>query len=96
VEYLGKVESQFTGSSKDYASSLIKRLVSDKYTSDSVIDHILSMSNVAARLKLLNFAIKDDFLITFWYFYLYLCTVWRIMFAWFVMCKWQVRHDGQQ
>jgi hypothetical protein len=33
VEYLKKVESQFTGSSKAYASSLIKRLVYEKYTS---------------------------------------------------------------
>jgi hypothetical protein len=63
VEYLEKVESQFTGSSKAYASSLIKRLVSEKYTVGGVRDHILRMSNVAARLKPLNLAIKDDFLI---------------------------------
>jgi molybdopterin converting factor small subunit len=63
VEYLEKVESQFTGSSKAYASSLIKRLVSEKYTSESVRDHILRMSNVAARLKPLDLAIKDGFLI---------------------------------
>ena len=36
VEYLEKVESQFTGSSKAYASSLIKRLVSEKYTGGGV------------------------------------------------------------
>jgi hypothetical protein len=63
VEYLEKVESQFTGSSKAYASSLIKRLVSEKYTGDGVRDHILRMSNVAARLKPLDLAIKDAFLI---------------------------------
>jgi molybdopterin converting factor small subunit len=63
VEYLEKVESQFTDSSKAYASSLIKRLVSNKYTGGSVRDHILRMSNVAARLKPLDLAIKDDFLI---------------------------------
>jgi molybdopterin converting factor small subunit len=63
VEYLEKVESQFTGSSKAYAGSLIKRLISEKYTSDSVRDHILRMSNVAARLKPLDLAIKDGFLI---------------------------------
>jgi hypothetical protein len=51
VEYLEKVESQFTGSSKSYTSSLIKRLVSEKYTGGGVRDHILRMSNVAARLK---------------------------------------------
>jgi molybdopterin converting factor small subunit len=63
VEYLEKVESQFTGSSKAYASSLIKRLVSEKYTGGGVRDHILRMSNVAARLKPLDLAIKDGFLI---------------------------------
>jgi molybdopterin converting factor small subunit len=63
VEYLKKLESQFTGSSKAYASSLIKRLVSEKYTGGGVRDHILRMSNVASRLKPLDLAIKDDFLI---------------------------------
>jgi hypothetical protein len=48
VEYLEKVESQFTGSSKAYASSLIKRLISEKYTSGGVRGHILRMSNIAA------------------------------------------------
>jgi hypothetical protein len=41
VEYLKKVDSQFTGSSKAYASSLIKRLISEKYTGGGVRDHIL-------------------------------------------------------
>jgi hypothetical protein len=63
VDYLEKVESEFTGSSKTYASSLIKRLVSDKYTDDGVRDRILRMSNVAARLKSLDLAIKDCFFI---------------------------------
>jgi hypothetical protein len=62
VEYLEKVESQFAGSSKAYASSLIKRLISEKYTGGGVRDHILR-SNVAARLKPLDLAIKDGFLI---------------------------------
>jgi molybdopterin converting factor small subunit len=63
VEYLEKVESQFTGSSKTYASSLIKRLIFEKYTGGGVRDHILRMSNVAARLKPLDLTIKDGFLI---------------------------------
>jgi molybdopterin converting factor small subunit len=46
-----------------YANSLIKRLVSKKYIGGSVRDHILRMSNVAARLKPLDLAIKDGFLI---------------------------------
>jgi hypothetical protein len=63
VEYLEKVENQFTSSSRVYASSLIKRLVSEKYTGGGVRDHILKMSNITARLKPLDLAIKDDFLI---------------------------------
>jgi hypothetical protein len=63
VKYLKNVESQFTGSSKAYASSLIKRLISEKYIGGGVRDHILRMSNVAIRLKPLDLAIKDDFLI---------------------------------
>jgi hypothetical protein len=63
VEYLEKVESQFTSSSKTYASSLIKRLVSKKYTDGGVRDHILRMNNVIARLKPFDLAIKDGFLI---------------------------------
>jgi molybdopterin converting factor small subunit len=63
VEYLEKMKSQFTGSSKAYVSSLIKRLISEKYTGGGVRDHIFRMGNVAARLKPLDLAIKDGFLI---------------------------------
>jgi hypothetical protein len=63
VEYLEKVESQITDFSKAYASSLIKTLVSEKYTGGCVRSHILRMSNVAARLKPFDLAINDGFLI---------------------------------
>jgi hypothetical protein len=63
VEYLEKVESQFTGFSKAYASTLIKRLTTEKYSKGGVRDHILRMSNVAAMLKPLDLIIKDGFLI---------------------------------
>jgi hypothetical protein len=63
MEYMEKVESQFTGSSKTYDSSLIKKLISEKYTDRGVRDHIVRISNVAARLKPLDLAIKDGFLI---------------------------------
>jgi molybdopterin converting factor small subunit len=57
------VESQFTGSSKAYASTLIKMLISEKYTGGDVRDHILRIRNVVVRLKPLDLAIKDGFLI---------------------------------
>jgi hypothetical protein len=63
VEYLEKMETQFTDSSKAYASTLIKRLIFEKYTIGGVRDHILRMSNVATMLKPFDLAIKDGFLI---------------------------------
>jgi hypothetical protein len=63
VEYLEEAESQFSDSSKAYESTLIKRLITEKYSRGGVRDHILRMSNVAARLKPLDLVIKDEFLI---------------------------------
>ena len=36
MEYLKKVESQFTGSSKAYTSTLIKKFFNEKYTSGGI------------------------------------------------------------
>ena len=36
TEYLKKVESQFTGSSKAYASTLIKKLFNEKYNGGGI------------------------------------------------------------
>jgi hypothetical protein len=63
VEYLDKVECHFTGYSKAYVSTLIKRLILEKYSGGGVKDYILKMTNVTAGLKPLDLAIKDDFLI---------------------------------
>ncbi|XP_066391733.1 uncharacterized protein [Miscanthus floridulus] len=63
TEYLKKVESQFTGSSKAYASTLIKKLVSEKYTGGGIREHILKMSNMASKLKPMEMGLKDEFLI---------------------------------
>ena len=63
TEYLKKVESQFTGSSKAYASTLIKKLFNEKYTGGGISDHILKMSNTALKLKPMDLELKDEFLI---------------------------------
>jgi hypothetical protein len=58
------VESQFTGSSKTYASSIIKRPMTKKYSFDSgVREHILKMSNMASKLKTMDMRVKDEFLV---------------------------------
>ncbi|XP_066361485.1 uncharacterized protein [Miscanthus floridulus] len=63
AEYLKKVESQFTDSSKSYASTLIKKLFNKKYTGGGIKEHILKMSNTASKLKPMDFRLKDEFLI---------------------------------
>ena len=63
TEYLKKVESQFTGSSKAYASTLIKKLVNEKYSGGGIREHILKMSNMTSKLKPMDLGLKDEFLI---------------------------------
>ena len=63
TEYLKKVESQFTGSSKAYASTLIKKLVNEKYSSGGIREHILKMSNTTSKLKPMDLGLKDEFLV---------------------------------
>ncbi|XP_051190648.1 uncharacterized protein [Lolium perenne] len=51
-EYLEKIKSQFTSSSKTYATQLLKQLT-EKYSGGAhgIREHILRMSNLAAKLK---------------------------------------------
>jgi hypothetical protein len=63
-EYLKKVESQFTGSSKTYTSTIIKRLVTEKYSFGSgVREHILKMSNITFKLKTMDMGLQDEFFV---------------------------------
>jgi hypothetical protein len=63
-EYFKKVKSQFTDSSKTYASTIIKRLVTEKYSfSSGVQEHILKMSNMTSKLKTMDMELKDEFLV---------------------------------
>ena len=52
-EFLEKIKSQFTGSSKVYATQLLKQLVVENYKGGGhgIREHILRMSNMAAKLK---------------------------------------------
>ena len=63
TEYLKKVESEFTGSSKAYASILIKKLFNEKYSGGDIREHILKMSNTTSKLKPIDLGLKDEFLI---------------------------------
>nr|ABA99659.2 retrotransposon protein, putative, Ty1-copia subclass [Oryza sativa Japonica Group] len=62
-DYLERIKSQFTGSSKTYATQLIKQLVTERYHGGGVRDHILRMSNMASKLKPMDLGITDDFMV---------------------------------
>jgi hypothetical protein len=62
IKYLDKIKSQFTGSIKATISSLIKKLVNEKYTGGSIREHILKMNTTTSKLKKMNLK-EDDFLI---------------------------------
>jgi len=64
------VKNQFTGSSKAYASTLIKKLVNEKYTGGGIREHILRMSNTTSKLKPMDLGLKDEFLIHLVFAYL--------------------------
>ena len=65
TEYLDRIKSQFTSSSKTYATQLIKQLVTERYSGggSGIREHILRMSNLASKLKPIDLALKDEFLI---------------------------------
>jgi hypothetical protein len=60
TECLERIKSQFTGSSKTYATQLIKQLVTEKYTRGGIREHILRMNNQACKLKQMNLALKEE------------------------------------
>jgi hypothetical protein len=62
IEYLEKIKSQFTGSTKATTSSLIKKLVNEKYTGGSIREHILKINTMASKLKEMNLK-EEDFMI---------------------------------
>ena len=60
TEYLHRIKSQFTGSSKTFATQLIKQLVTERYSRNGDIrEHILRMSNLASKLKPMDLALKE-------------------------------------
>ena len=65
-EYLAKVEENFKSSSKTYASTLIMKMLTSQYDGQSGIrEHIMSICDMANKLKTLDMAISDSFLVHF-------------------------------
>jgi hypothetical protein len=63
AECLKRIKSQFTSSSKIYATQLIKQLITEKYTGGGIREHILRMNNQASKLKPMDLALKEEFFI---------------------------------
>ena len=63
TEYLERVKNQFYGTSKTQASSLIRELLTKKYTGGGVREHILKMSTLAAKLASMKMVLPDPFVI---------------------------------
>jgi hypothetical protein len=63
TEYLEKLKNQYTGSSKIYATQLIKQLVSERYNGGGIREHIHRMVNQNNKLKSLDLAFKEDHII---------------------------------
>ena len=63
AEYLEKINSQFTGSSKAYAATLADQLITKKYTVGGIRDHILEMSHMANKLATMDMPLPEPFLV---------------------------------
>jgi hypothetical protein len=63
AECLERIKSQFIGSSKTYATQLIKRMITEKYTGGGIREHILRINNQASKLKPTDLALKEEFFI---------------------------------
>ena len=63
AEYLQKIKSQFTGSSKAYAATLAEQLITKKYTGGGIRDHILEMSHMANKLQTMDMPLPEPFLV---------------------------------
>jgi hypothetical protein len=63
TEYLEKIKNQYTGSSKTYATQMIKQLVSERYNGGGIREHIHRMVNQNNKLKSLDLAFKEDHIV---------------------------------
>ena len=64
TEYLDKVQAQFTGSSKAYASSLTRQFINAKYDGSGMRAYIQKMTAMAGRLnKYFNAPLPDEFIV---------------------------------
>jgi hypothetical protein len=67
TEYLERIKSQFCGSSKTFATQLIKQLMTEKYSGGGndtgIREHISKMNHLNNKLKPMNLSLKEEFLV---------------------------------
>jgi hypothetical protein len=67
TEYSERIKSQFYGSSKTYATQLIKQLMTEKYTGggngNDIRELISKMNHLNNKLKPMDLALKEEFLV---------------------------------
>jgi hypothetical protein len=63
AEYLAKIQQQLTGSSKAFARTIIKKIVTKNYDDSRIREYILKMTNFANNIKRFDMKIKNDFVI---------------------------------
>ncbi|RLN08595.1 uncharacterized protein C2845_PM11G16100 [Panicum miliaceum] len=63
VEYLDKIRSQYTGSSKTYATQLIKQLVTERYLGGGIREHIHRLVNINNKLKPMDMEFKLEHIV---------------------------------
>ena len=66
MSYIKSIEEQFLGTSKSFASTLMIKMITIKYDGHSgEREHIMKMSNMVSRLKGMDMAISEGFLVHF-------------------------------
>ena len=63
AEYLKSVKEHFKGSEKVYADELLHKLLAKYEENGNVREHILSMSNAAAKLKTMKCDLNEELLV---------------------------------
>jgi hypothetical protein len=67
IEYLKRIKSEFYGSSKTYATQLIKQLMTERYSGGGngtgIREHISKMNHLNNKLKPIDLALKEEFLV---------------------------------
>jgi hypothetical protein len=67
TEYLKRIKSQFYGSSKTYATQLIKQLMTERYSGGGndtgIREHISKMNHLNNKIKPMDLTLKEEFLV---------------------------------